>query len=107
MYVEDQIDGKPIQVKRYKISRQAAALRARGIQIGGAMKKLKANRLREVGMVSVICCRVLEGDGTTENPAREVYKFYLPSGKEIGEVDANYFAVMAKASAEAFSARIR
>lgn len=27
MYVEDQIDGKPIQVKRYKISRQAAALR--------------------------------------------------------------------------------
>ena len=37
MYVEDQIDGKPIQVKRYKISRQAAALRRikKALKIGG------------------------------------------------------------------------
>ena len=37
MYVEDQNDGKPIQVKRYKISRQAAALRRikKALKIGG------------------------------------------------------------------------
>lgn len=67
----------------------------------------EVKRLQEVAMVSVICCGVLEGEGTIENPARKVYKFYLPSGKEIGEVDANYFSVMAKAASEAFSAKIK
>lgn len=63
--------------------------------------------IREVGMVNVICIRVLTGMGTQENPSKQVYKFYLPSGKEIGVVDADYFSVMAKASSEAFSAKIR
>lgn len=63
--------------------------------------------IREVGMVNVICIQMVIGDGTQENPARQVYKFYLPSGKEIGVVDADYFSVMVKASSEAFSAKIR
>ena len=44
------------------------------------------DNLREVKTVSVIRCQVLEGNGTQENPAREVYKFYLPSGEVIGEI---------------------
>lgn len=67
-------------LKKGKILKMISkAMRAREVR--------KMENIREVGMVNVICIRALIRDGTKENPAREVYTFYLPSGKKIGEME--------------------
>jgi len=43
-------------------------------------------KIENVGTTSVIFVKGVKGDGTRENPAREIFQFYLPSGTFIGEL---------------------
>lgn len=44
-------------------------------------------KIEKVGTTSVIFVKGVKGDGTRENPAREIIQFYLPSGTFIGEIE--------------------
>ena len=43
-------------------------------------------KIEKVGTTSLIFVNGIVGDGTKENPAREVTKFYLPSGTFVGDI---------------------
>lgn len=43
-------------------------------------------KIEKVGTTSVIFVKGVKGDGTRENPAREIMQFYLPSGAFVGEI---------------------
>ena len=45
-----------------------------------------AMKIEKVGTTSLIFVNGIVGDVTKENPAREVTRFYLPSGTFVGEV---------------------
>ncbi len=43
-------------------------------------------KIEKVGTTSVIFVKGVKGDGTMENPGRDVTQFYTPSGIFVGEI---------------------
>lgn len=51
-------------------------------------------KIEKVGTTSLIFVNGVVGDGTKENPAREVTRFYLPSGTLVGEIGNEWQAAI-------------